>query len=801
MLDPTIQDPALTQPRSEVGWLSSFLGRSRRGAPAFLVLTVMTLYVWRLTLTGNRTLIHGDSIVFGLPLFKLRADALTGHGSAFWANTIFGGYPPYSESQGGFLGLIPMLMAAIVSPVGGLVMTANLYRVVCMVLTGLGMLGLARSLGLSRWAALFAALAVVFSPLWLYCQTNPALGSPYLYVPWCLWAMEVWLKRPDVRSGVLLGATMGGCVLAGYPQAAQGTVVYMALTLVTAPFAAADRAAWLAGWRTRLVSGLIGVLFALGLSAALLLPLFELVGQSHRSGGVPLQFQIPASFFLRGMLYTLAGDVRTTLAFPGNGSLIVCVLASVAILFDRSSRIVGHLIAALVLMQLGLGNASPIFRVAYDWNLVPGMHYFRNTGLYLIQWSVGAALVGGAAIDGFARWAGRLRASIDRTSVSFTLAGLLIIGLAWIALLSRLHTPGAPIVQFTVVIAAAVAIGGAAAVDRVKWIPALVGSLLVLECVALRLDPFHVASVQLLEEPGSVHAIKSTPGWRDYRVIDASAAPAYAFLDSKSPDVPSGLRRMLSAMSGLTPTLWGLKGMDGAFALPLGRLIEARRVFYDEIDGKTSSPPGARLIDLLAIRYIAVDRPPATPALAPFWSEPGNVTVMENTAARPRFQAYENQVMVASPEEALERIRKLTKPVLVLEKPAVPTTLPVTSAGSAQGEAAQSALTFSVIEDRPTRYRFDITAARNGWMFVADANYPGWRATLDGRPVPVFTAQVLGKAVAVPPGRHELALEFRPASVRLGGAIGSLSLLFGVIAWIVGPKLASRGRREERSRL
>jgi len=75
---------------------------------------------------------------------------------------------------------------------------------------------------------------------------------------------------------------------------------------------------------------------------------------------------------------------------------------------------------------------------------------------------------------------------------------------------------------------------------------------------------------------------------------------------------------------------------------------------------------------------------------------------------------------------------------------------------------------FTVLKARSTRSRFDISADQPAWFFLADANYPGWTAYLDGRKVPIYSAQILGKAVAVPPGRHELRLRFRAFSFYIG---------------------------------
>ena len=54
--------------------------------------------------------------------------------------------------------------------------------------------------------------------------------------------------------------------------------------------------------------------------------------------------------------------------------------------------------------------------------------------------------------------------------------------------------------------------------------------------------------------------------------------------------------------------------------------------------------------------------------------------------------------------------------------------------------------------------------------------YPGWTATVDGRPAAIERANFAFRAVRVPPGAHRVALRFEPAAWRLGLLITLLSL-------------------------
>mgnify|MGYP005848410573 CR=1 FL=1 len=78
-----------------------------------------------------------------------------------------------------------------------------------------------------------------------------------------------------------------------------------------------------------------------------------------------------------------------------------------------------------------------------------------------------------------------------------------------------------------------------------------------------------------------------------------------------------------------------------------------------------------------------------------------------------------------------------------------------------------------------------VEAQRAAFLVLADPYYPGWRATVDGRPAPLYRADYLFRAVPVPAGKHEVTFAFAPESVRLGFGISgvTLALLLVIGAW------------------
>ena len=86
-------------------------------------------------------------------------------------------------------------------------------------------------------------------------------------------------------------------------------------------------------------------------------------------------------------------------------------------------------------------------------------------------------------------------------------------------------------------------------------------------------------------------------------------------------------------------------------------------------------------------------------------------------------------------------------------------------------------------ESRPDRVRVAIEASHAGYAVLSDAYDRGWRATVDGVPVPVERANVCFRAVPVPAGSHVVEYTYRPRSVILGLAVAAVTALLG-LAWM-----------------
>jgi hypothetical protein len=91
-----------------------------------------------------------------------------------------------------------------------------------------------------------------------------------------------------------------------------------------------------------------------------------------------------------------------------------------------------------------------------------------------------------------------------------------------------------------------------------------------------------------------------------------------------------------------------------------------------------------------------------------------------------------------------------------------------------EAQPGESVTTLGYTDERQS-YRVNANAA--GLLVLADAWYPGWRATVDGQPAEILRANLLYRAIQIEPGLHEVALEYAPQTWRTGWIISLVTLV------------------------
>lgn len=89
----------------------------------------------------------------------------------------------------------------------------------------------------------------------------------------------------------------------------------------------------------------------------------------------------------------------------------------------------------------------------------------------------------------------------------------------------------------------------------------------------------------------------------------------------------------------------------------------------------------------------------------------------------------------------------------------------------------------------PGRDEYEVEADGHGLLVTRDSFARGWRANVDGRPVPVLLANGKHRAVPVPEGRHRVVLRYHPPGLGAGVVVFGLA---GVVCVGLGRRWAAR---------
>ena len=102
------------------------------------------------------------------------------------------------------------------------------------------------------------------------------------------------------------------------------------------------------------------------------------------------------------------------------------------------------------------------------------------------------------------------------------------------------------------------------------------------------------------------------------------------------------------------------------------------------------------------------------------------------------------------------------------------------AAASATTVASRPAVTY---EDS-RHLVIEADAPQDGFLLLADTFYPGWTARVDGRPTPIYRANLSVRGIRLPKGRHEVRFTYdAPGFVR--GLLITLLSVSVLLLWAV----------------
>jgi hypothetical protein len=665
-----------------------------------------------------------------------------------------------------------------------------------LVVAGAGLFLLARTLALSRGAALIGGVAFAFGTYMIVWLDHPHVNA-YVLLPWLLWLAERLWRNARVEDAAGLGLVLGVAWLAGQPESA---------LLVSLPTAAwilyrwgaerPPRAAALRRLGLAAAAGILGV----ALGAVMLLPLHEALQQAQNAS----RSQPPQPL-----------SALTAIAFPdwwnfpgqwgaaGNGptnfvertlyvGALPLLLAVGGIVARRPRGPQLFFIGLTAVAAICAFDTGPVYRA------IAGLPVFDQIDIVraLILASFGLAMLAAYGADALmaARGAAWRRFAVAAVAVAvIPVLAAAVVHHEWLHELSagakRLLGLSAPLT-----------VADQEAESVLRWIVfaglalglGLVASRWRRPVVALTAAAIVLAAVDLL-----------AMGWGFTPAITkAQAEPA--------PTPPIQAMRRLTASGGRvvgidglepnTASRWGLRDAREHEVPAVHRVEALWRLLGGSYTGTVVavSPQDRRtpkLLDVFGVRAVLLNPlaqrggkpalpPPLNRAPVPYAGHQG--LVVENPGAFPEaFVAYRWRPSVSERTSAYGMV--LSSPRQLRDQPVVEG-----APGPAAGPS-RKATAARIVGRTDTSVTIDATARAPGRLVLLDTYYPGWRAEVDGKAVPIAATNVAFRSVPIPAGRHRVTFTYHPASVRTG-AIVSLVALVVLLAGLVAGLILSRRR-------
>jgi len=708
------------------------------------LLTLSLFYDLRLTL--NRGLVITDDI-FASDLmndrYPVRVELARGLKQGrlpLWTPLIYGGFPLQANPESGITYPLNIFFFGLFSPSWAL----NLSIILKFFLAGLFMFLYLRQIGIDPRAAFIGAIAFSWSGFFISHLKHLNMHDAAIWVPLLLFLLEKYRRRRSPLWLFLTAGVLGLQILAGHPQISYYTVFLVIgyYLWIEWPYLKTIRHA-----PRSLAYLFILLALALGLGMVQLLPGYELTNWSERVGGIGYGFAVQHKYWLRNLLtfiYPFVNGDPGRATYHGSGvfwedygylGLLPLFFAGYALVkaFRKNRHVKFFTVLAAASLVLMLGDQALLFKILFY--VVPGMKFFRFSQRFILFVDLSLAALASIGLD---------RAFKNRPAWAF----LLVIGLT-IPDLYIMQKRQNPVVSR----------------DRWEALPATAQ-------VILR-DPTRFRVYTLGGSESHMSAYVMAQGWEGdltpYVRQRSSLQPSANMLDKIASNtgyinlVPRHLIR-----------LWGNEKVSGLITKTAG--IAANNLVF------IPREPFLKIMNAYNVKYLVsiwrIDHPELEP-LGLF----NGFQLYRNRSVQPRA-FFVPQAVAASDEKAeslfVAGAVDLRRQVLLAD------TIFTGTATDTTGTAA-----ISIIELSGERLVVDAETPADGWIFLSDTYYPGWRAELDGRPVQIHRANICGRAIAVGAGKHKIEFIFRSKTYLIGSRISLLALVLigiGLIACLVRQK-------------
>jgi len=633
---------------------------------------------------------------------------------------------------------------------------------------------LCRELGVGILAAWCGALAFGLGNTSVDLVTfTPLVSGPWAWVPVAMLFCERILREPTAPRAVGLAVAIGLALIPGHPQA----VLYLYQLI-------ALRVVYELVTRRHAVRGGTVAMLALGLALPPLLvavqwiPALEVMRASVRNVTLNVdELRLPGLLSWKGIreLYALRRE------FNNPFILAPFLLGSLAFLsadFRRYALFYG--LVGVLCVDLALGPSGLLFPI---YMTLPFGMLFRDPGRFLWITSFCLSVLVAVGVEAF------LRADLTTATPAKRVAVVALPALAAVGL-ALLSPGGLWAAEWGLVAAVVAACLMALLVPHLRMLAgAVLAVTLLLDLMFVRPMPY-----RHLIPDGDVLYARAGPFSR----VKQRMTPQHRLYVAPPPSEPTFQQK--------TGALFGVPTICDYTAQPTKRYAEfftmMRRgkpmtSLNDWLYPRDSWLPAGfnrRLLDLTASRYLmvprAIDRTHKVFSDPPLTLERGigllDARVYRNPTALPRAFYVPRIEVAPDPKQLLHRLAFGT------DDPRRVALVESAPADGFLGSGAAEAGTVAFERDDAEHLVLRVSAPQRGFLFLADQDFPGWSATVNGAPAPISRANYVFRLVPVPAGDSVVEFRYAPMSVRIGALISA-------ITWVGVGVLLVWSRRQRRA--
>jgi len=749
---------------------------------------------------GGESFFGRDVSPFFYPMKHYLADAVGSGRFPLWNPLVAGGEPFFATLQPGLLYPGSLILYLLPFPAG-----VDWLIVLHFCFAGAGWILLLRYEGRSPPAAALGAVAFALGGFFV------SLGNfvnNLQTMSWAPWLFLAWWSYLDDGRSVRLLAFVAACVaafLGGEPQ-----LLALVLGIVFAHGIVGLRPSNVTPARQTVAFGAAGMLAVL-VAGVQFVPFLEYVAESVRTLPLDLSFATSRSQEPAGLVHLLvppalgAGEFGFTTAYLGVKSVPwllslytgVVVAAFAALGLSTIGRRESVFWACLIAFGLlfALGAHTPVYRIAFE--ALPPLRAFRYPEKFALSLALAAPLLAARGLD---RWRAR-PAETGRIASWFALAAatyaVAAAGIAFwpgaVDVLCPAGGGGAPLVCDDPVAGARLYAG---VTIRLAAILAAAAALLALRrrallgmesaCWALVvLAVVDLGAAHRAVNPSVPSDVYTTRPWAaevlsarlargdEYRFRGTPVrAPMGQTVRVRGAADLSNLYLDFQAMGPNAGQMFGFHQQDGLQGVEL----QSVALTHDAAIHDWGGDP-VRFLRMMNVRYygdatagadsmrglIHLARHPELP-----------IRLFEVPDPLPRAYLAEGWDISADPAAALRR-------ALQSDRPARRVVLDEAPAAASGGGGVEGKIVAATWESE--RIRLITRAPAPTILVLLDRWYPGWKATVDGEPIPVLRANGVFRAVEIPSGEADVEFVYAPASLAIGGWMSALGVTLSLLAW------------------